>query len=77
MPFESWSYSARVRNDRVYSAMRKTMVSVARERTTPRVIEPAIRTIVTINGGIGSTRVILQCFQAMGNLACYSVRTWG
>jgi len=35
-------------NDRVYSAMRKTIVRVARERATPMVIDPAIRTIVTI-----------------------------
>jgi len=35
-------------NDRVYSAMRKTMIRVARESATPRVIEPAISTIATI-----------------------------
>lgn len=35
-------------NARAYSAMRKTIVRVARERATPRVIDPAMRTIVTI-----------------------------
>lgn len=37
-------------NDRVYSATRNSTDSVARDSTTPRVIEPAIRTIVTIAG---------------------------
>lgn len=35
-------------NARVYSAMRKTMMRVARERATPRVMEPAIRAMATI-----------------------------
>jgi hypothetical protein len=35
-------------NARVYSAMRKTTVRVARERATPSVIDPAIKAIVTI-----------------------------
>ena len=38
----------RVRRVRVYAATRKTTSSVARERTTPRVIEPATNAIVTI-----------------------------
>jgi len=38
----------RARNDRVYSATRNSIDSVARETATPSVIEPAIRTIVTI-----------------------------
>jgi hypothetical protein len=44
------SYRDRVMNDRVYSAMRKTIVRVARESATPMVIDPAIRAIVTITG---------------------------
>lgn len=35
-------------NDLVYSAMRKTTISVARESATPRVIEAAISTIAII-----------------------------
>jgi len=56
----SGSYSDRVRTDRAYSATRKTIESVARESATPRVIEPAIRTIVTIVQGIGTIRVLHQ-----------------
>ena len=48
------------RTDRAYSATRKTIESVARESATPRVIEPAIRTIVTIVHGIGTIRVLHQ-----------------
>ena len=58
--WRSSSYKDRVRTDRAYSATRKTMESVARDSTTPRVIEPAIRTIVTIVQGIGTIRVLHQ-----------------
>ena len=56
---EGAGYNARVRNDRVYSARRKTNSRVARESATPRVIEPAIRKIVTINGSIGRVSGLL------------------
>ena len=39
--------------------MRKTNSSVARESATPRVIEPAISAIVTINGCIGRVSGLL------------------
>ena len=47
-------YCYRVRNVRVYSAIRKSTVSVMRDKKTPRVIDPAITAaIVIIAGGIG------------------------
>jgi hypothetical protein len=47
------------------------MDSVARESTTPMVIEPAIRTIVTIAQVIGTIRNVHQRFA--GYAVCYSV----
>ena len=38
-------YSDRDRNDLVYSATRKSIVNVMRERNTPKVIDPAISAI--------------------------------
>src|SRR6185503_4284900 len=49
-------YSERVKNDRAYSARRNSITSVMRERATPRVIEPAMSAMATIDASIGSLR---------------------
>jgi hypothetical protein len=46
--------------ERAYSATRNTIDKVARERTTPTVIEPAMSAIVTIAQYIGGTRPVHQ-----------------
>ncbi len=48
---------------------RKSAESVARESTTPRVIEPAIRTIVTIVHNIGTIRLLHQAIHSGMRLA--------
>jgi hypothetical protein len=51
-----YCYSERVRNDRAYSARRNSITSVMRDRATPRVIEPAMSAIATIDACIGGLR---------------------
>lgn len=49
-------------NDRAYSATRNRAINVMRERNTPRVIDPAIKAIVTIAPCIGTTPHVQQTF---------------